>query len=84
MCMYISSVNLCVVSWLCCSVDLYVFCLGVWMCNALLQVFEHGVCMYKHLYCSAHLSMSNMEKRYRNKIIIISSSICTIPCIMLN
>ena len=29
------------------------------------------VCVFKHLYCSAQLSMSNMEKRYRNKIIII-------------
>ena len=29
------------------------------------------VCLFKHLYCSAQLSMSNMEKRYRNKIIII-------------
>ena len=28
------------------------------------------VCVFKHLYCSAQLSMSNMEKRYRNKIII--------------
>ena len=45
MCMHISSVNLCVVSLLCCSVDLYVFCLGVLMCNALLQVFEHCVCV---------------------------------------
>ena len=26
-------------------VDLYVFCLGVLMYNALLQVFEHGVCV---------------------------------------
>ena len=29
------------------------------------------VCVFKHLYCSTQLSMSNMEKRYRNKIIII-------------
>ena len=29
------------------------------------------VCVFKHLYCSAQLSMSNTEKRYRNKIIII-------------
>ena len=29
------------------------------------------VCVFKHLYCSAQLSMSNMEKSYRNKIIII-------------
>ena len=29
------------------------------------------VCVFKHLYCSAQLSMSNLEKRYRNKIIII-------------
>ena len=29
------------------------------------------VCVFKHLYCSAQLSMSSMEKRYRNKIIII-------------
>ena len=29
------------------------------------------VCVFKHLYCSAQLSMSNMEKRYRNKIIVI-------------
>ena len=29
------------------------------------------VCVFKHVYCSAQLSMSNMEKRYRNKIIII-------------
>ena len=29
------------------------------------------VCVFKHLYCSAQLSMSNMEKRYRNKIIIV-------------
>ena len=29
------------------------------------------VCVFKHLYCSAQLSMSNMEKRYRNEIIII-------------
>ena len=29
------------------------------------------VCVFKHLYCSAQLSMSNMEKRFRNKIIII-------------
>ena len=28
------------------------------------------VCVFKHLYCSAQLSMSSMEKRYRNKIII--------------
>ena len=41
------------------------------MCNALTQVFEHGVCVFKHLYCSAQLSISNMEKHYRNKIIII-------------
>ena len=27
--------------------------------------------MFKHLYYSAQLSMSNMEKCYRNKIIII-------------
>ena len=32
------------------------------------------VCVFKHLYCSAQLSMSNMEKRYRNKIIIIISN----------
>ena len=29
------------------------------------------VCVFKHLYCSAQLSISSMEKRYRNKIIII-------------
>ena len=29
------------------------------------------VCVFKNLYCSAQLSMSNMEKRYRNKIIMI-------------
>ena len=31
------------------------------------------VCLFvfKHLYCSAQLSMSSMEKHYRNKIIII-------------
>ena len=29
------------------------------------------VCVFKHLYCSAQLSMSSMEKCYRNKIIII-------------
>ena len=29
------------------------------------------VCVFQHLYCSAQLSMSSMEKRYRNKIIII-------------
>ena len=29
------------------------------------------VCVFKHLNCSAQLSMSSMEKRYRNKIIII-------------
>ena len=29
------------------------------------------VCVYKHLYCSTQLSMSNTDKRYRNKIIII-------------
>ena len=29
------------------------------------------VCVFKHLYCSAQLSMSNMEKRYRKKIITI-------------
>ena len=29
------------------------------------------VCVCKHLHCSAQLSMFNMEKRYRNKIIII-------------
>ena len=34
------------------------------------------VCVFKHLYCSAQLSMSNMEKRYRNKIIIIIIIIC--------
>ena len=28
------------------------------------------VCVFKQLYCSAKLSMSKMEKRYRNKIII--------------
>ena len=33
--------------------------------------FLSMVCLFKHLYCSAQLSMSNMEKRYRNKIIII-------------
>ena len=33
--------------------------------------FLSMVCVFKHLYCSAQLSMSNMEKRYRNKIIII-------------
>ena len=27
------------------------------------------VCVFKHLYCSVQLSMSNMEKPYRNKII---------------
>ena len=32
--------------------------------------FLSMVCVFKHLYCSAQLSMSNMEKRYRNKIII--------------
>ena len=44
------------------------------MCNALLQVLIM-VCVFKHLYCSAQLSMSNMEKRYRNKIIIIIISV---------
>ena len=29
------------------------------------------VCVFKHLHCSVQLSMSNMEKRYRNKTIII-------------
>ena len=29
------------------------------------------MCVFKHLYCSAQLSMSSMEKRYRNEIIII-------------
>ena len=29
------------------------------------------VCVFKQLYCSAQLSMSNTEKRYRNKIIMI-------------
>ena len=52
------------------------------MCNALLQVFEHGVCVFKHLYCSAQLSMSSMEKRYRNKIIIIIIIIITIIIII--
>ena len=39
------------------------------------------VCVLKHLYCSEQLSMSNMEKRYRNKIIIIII-ICSdkLPC----
>ena len=36
------------------------------------------VCMcVVHLYCSAQLSMFDMEKRYRNKIIIII--IMTLP-----
>ena len=29
------------------------------------------VCVFKHLYCSAQLNVSNMEKCYRNKIIIM-------------
>ena len=29
------------------------------------------VCVFKHLYCSVQLSMSNMEKRYRKRIIIM-------------
>ena len=33
------------------------------------------VCVFKHLYCSAQLSMSKMEKRYRNKIIIIIKAV---------
>ena len=35
------------------------------------------VCVFKHLYCSAQLSMSKMEKHYRNKIIIIIIIIIT-------
>ena len=63
--MHISSVNLCVVSWLCCSVDLYVFCLGVLMCNALFSGF------WAWCVCLNICIVQRMEKRYRNKIIII-------------
>ena len=38
--------------------------------------FLSMVCVFKHLFCSAQLSMSNMEKRYRNKIIIIIITSC--------
>ena len=37
------------------------------------------VCVFKHLYCSAQLSMSSMEKRYRNKIIIIIINVELLP-----
>ena len=29
------------------------------------------VCVFKHLSCSAQLSMSSMEKRYRNKSLLL-------------
>ena len=34
-------------------------------------VFVVLFCFFLHSYCSAQLSMLNMEKHYRNKIIII-------------
>ena len=59
------------VSRLCCNVDLFVFCLGVLMCKMLCFRVLSMMCVFKHLYCSAKLSVSNMEKRYRSIIIII-------------
>ena len=45
--------------------------------------FLSMVCVFKHLYCSAQLSMSNMEKRYRNKIIIIMKMwICVVSSVL--
>ena len=35
-----------------------------------------------HLYCSAQLSMLNMEKRYRNKIIIIMTGYAEEVCFL--
>ena len=33
-----------------------------------------------HWHCSAQLSMFNMEKRYRNKIIIVITYHCVVLC----
>ena len=38
------------------------------------------VCVVVHWHCSAQLSMFNMEKRYRNKIIIIKNRPLTLFC----
>ena len=60
------------------------WCLGVLTYNVMLQAFEHGykyICFvlasnvhnafaFLHFYCSAQLSMPNVEKHYRYEIII--------------
>ena len=87
MCMYISCVGLCVhgfmnplPSWFVCVFFLRCFNILCYASGFYMLLFvvrclwcarvRARVCVI-HWHCSAHLSMFNMEKRYRNKIIII-------------
>ena len=84
MCMYISCVGLCVhvfmnplPSWFVCvfSQMFYILCYasGFYMLLFVVRCLwcAHVRARVIHWHCSAQLSMSNMEKCYRNKIIII-------------
>ena len=96
MCMYISCVGLCVhgfmnplPSWFVCVFSKMfqhiVLCFR--LLYAILRCQMFMMCAYArarvcviHWHCTAQLSMFNMEKRYRNKIIIIIiiTSVCTL------
>ena len=80
-------------SWIRCRVDLYAFFLrcfnilsfasGFYMLLFVVRCLwcasmRARVCVI-HWHCTAQLSMFNMEKRYRNKIIIIIIIIYVIP-----
>ena len=59
-----------------CFRSVYAYFLCKLVCTCIHHVHDAFVfvCLWGggHLYCSAHLSMFNMEKHYRNKIIIIT------------
>ena len=57
-------------------------CMCVCVCVCVCVCMCVCVCVV-HLYCSAQLSMFNMEKRYRNKIIIIYNIIIVIIIIII-
>ena len=52
--------------------NVYDVCVCMCVCVCVCVCARMSACMRAfHLYCSAQLNMFNMEKRYRNKIIII-------------
>ena len=56
-----------------CFRNVYAYFLCRFVCTCIHHVHDAFVCGKGggHLYCSAQLSMFNMEKRYRNRLIIM-------------